>query len=123
MELVKVYKDFPMVMVQGREIFLTQKEWLLFNLLWEHRNMTCTRQLILEKVWMYNIEVETRVVDVYIGYLRKKLFGTALQGKILGIRPFGYRIIWDEGNLERYKCGCNCGVCQNCKHKPEVSIF
>ena len=35
--------------------------------------MVLTRDAILEKVWGYDVEVETNVVDVYIRHLRKKL--------------------------------------------------
>lgn len=69
---------------------LTQTEFQLLHYLLSNMNRVLTRDMILSHVWSYTPEVQTRVVDVYIGYLRKKL--GQLNGKeiIESVRGFGY---------------------------------
>ena len=56
-----------------KTISLTQTEFQLLHYLLSNRNRVLTRDMILSHVWSYTPEVQTRVVDVYVGYLRKKL--------------------------------------------------
>ena len=49
-----------------------------------------TRQMILSRIWEYSSDIETRVVDVYVGYLRKKI-DTGYEKKLIhSVRGFGY---------------------------------
>lgn len=78
------------VMVNGREVILTYKEFELLCYLFENRGVVLTRDKILSKIWGYNFDGETRTVDVHIRTLRQKL-GEA--GEIIEtIRGIGYRI-------------------------------
>lgn len=74
---------------------LTQTEFQLLHYLLSNKNRVLTRDMILSHVWSYTPEVQTRVVDVYIGYLRKKLGEEEGNEFIESVRGFGY-VIRDE---------------------------
>ncbi len=76
----------------GKKIDLTAKEFELLKYLMSNKFRVATRDSILYAVWGYSSEVETRVVDVHIGKLRKKLEeGTNIK-YIDAARGYGYRI-------------------------------
>ena len=52
---------------------LTKKEFELLHVLANNPNIVLSRTQILEYVWGYDFEVDTNVVDVFIGYIRKKM--------------------------------------------------
>jgi len=62
---IATYSDKP--------LNLTKIEFDLLTVLADHTNSVLTRNQLLELVWGYDFEAETNVVDVFIGYLRKKL--------------------------------------------------
>lgn len=76
----------------GKEIRLTQKEFLLLEYLMRNKGRVLSREMILDRVWSYASEVESRVVDVYVGYLRKKIDGQFEKKLIHCVRGFGYMI-------------------------------
>jgi DNA-binding response OmpR family regulator len=57
----------------GRELGLTTREFDVLLVLAEHPGQVLSRAQLLEHVWGYTWDVETNVVDVFIGYLRRKL--------------------------------------------------
>jgi DNA-binding response OmpR family regulator len=61
------------VMKENEEIPLTKREYELLLIFLQNVNRVLSRELILEKIWGYETEVETNVVDVYVRYLRNKL--------------------------------------------------
>jgi len=61
------------VKVNGKLIELTQTEFELLHYLMVNANRVLSREQILSHVWSQDPDIETRVVDVYIGYLRKKV--------------------------------------------------
>lgn len=78
---------------RGEEpITLTAKEFKLLEYLMINKGVVLSREAILDHVWMYSPEIETRVVDVYIGYLRKKIDGSRKRKLIKSFRGFGYTI-------------------------------
>jgi DNA-binding response OmpR family regulator len=59
---------------RGNEIInLTKREYELLLILMENINVVQSREELLKKVWGYDSEIETNVVDVYIRYLRNKI--------------------------------------------------
>lgn len=76
----------------GKIIPLTQKEFELLHYLMINKGRVLTREMILNKVWLYSPDIESRVVDVYIGYLRKKIDGNQKKKLIHSARGFGYSI-------------------------------
>ena len=72
----------------GRQVELTAREFALLEYLAQHVGETVSRTQLLEHVWDENYDGSTNVVDVYIGYLRKKLerpFGRALIRTVRGV--------------------------------------
>lgn len=74
----------------GKLIPLTHTEYSLLHYLILNQGRVITREMILSNVWSYSPDVESRVVDVYIGYLRKKLEGKGQKKLIHSVRGFGY---------------------------------
>jgi heavy metal response regulator len=76
----------------GQIIELSQREFALLELLIRHPNQVLTRTQIMEHVWNFNFYSETKVVDVYIGYLRRKIEQDFAYPLIHTIRGVGYRL-------------------------------
>ncbi len=65
--------DAVSVSVEGKPVRLTRREFELLRHLVENRNRVLSRDRLLERVWGYDRDVETRSVDVHVGRLRTKL--------------------------------------------------
>jgi len=76
----------------GKNISLSQHEFKLLQYLLSNKERVLTREMILNRVWEYSLDVDTRVVDVYIGYLRKKIDHGFNNQLIHSVRGFGYVI-------------------------------
>lgn len=74
--------------VQGQTIDLSAREFTLAETFLRHPNQVMSREQLLDQVWGYDYSPGSNVVDVYVGYLRKKL-GTDL---IETVRGMGYRL-------------------------------
>ncbi len=78
------------VTVGGKEIVLTLKEFELLKMLILNSGVVLTREQLLEDIWGYNFDGETRTVDVHVRSLRQKL---GKEGdRIETVRGVGYRI-------------------------------
>lgn len=75
-----------------RVIQLTPQEFKLLQYLMSNRGRILTREMILNRVWLYSPDIETRVVDVYMGYLRKKIDEGEDKKLIHSVRGFGYMV-------------------------------
>ena len=75
-----------------KQISLTAKEFALLEHLMSHVNKPVSRTAILEHVWGYDYDTLTNVVDVYIGYLRKKVDHGFSKALIHTVRDVGYKI-------------------------------
>jgi DNA-binding response OmpR family regulator len=82
--------DRHRVDVDGVEVKLTAKEFLLLQYLIEHRGRVLSRDVLLTDVWGYQYTGGTRTVDVHIRRLREKL--PFLAEAIVTIKQFGYRL-------------------------------
>ncbi len=71
-----------------RIIELTAREFALAEMFIRHPNQVLTREQLLSHVWGYDYEPGSNVVDVYVGYLRRKLGGNL----ITSVRGTGYRL-------------------------------
>lgn len=76
----------------GKHIQLTPQEFKLLQYLMGNKGRILTREMILNRVWLYSLDIETRVVDVYMGYLRKKIDQGFDKKLIHSVRGFGYMI-------------------------------
>jgi two-component system alkaline phosphatase synthesis response regulator PhoP len=82
------------VRVNGEEVALTYKEFLLLCLFVENRGMVLRREVLLDRVWGLGAERENRTLDVHIRTLRSKL-GSA-GNYIQTVRNVGYRFVGEE---------------------------
>ncbi|QSB13399.1 response regulator transcription factor [Natronosporangium hydrolyticum] len=75
------------VSVDGTEVELTAREFLLAETLARHPGQVLSREQLLDRVWGLGHDPGSNVVDVYIGYLRRKLGADVIQT----VRGMGYR--------------------------------
>lgn len=85
-----LYIDRHEVVVNGKKLMLTKKEFELLTYLIRNKNIVFTRERILEEVWGYDYAGDTNVVDVYICYIRGKIGQTQEKKYIYTIRGVGY---------------------------------
>jgi DNA-binding response OmpR family regulator len=76
----------------GRLIELSPREFAVLEFLMRHPDQVLTRTQIAEHVWNFDFYNESNVVDVYVGYLRRKLGDGADAPLIHTIRGVGYRL-------------------------------
>jgi DNA-binding response OmpR family regulator len=74
--------------VGGRVVELSAREFALAEMFFRHSGQVLSRQQLLSHVWGYAFEPGSNVVDVYVGYLRRKLG----KGLITSVRGMGYRL-------------------------------
>jgi DNA-binding response OmpR family regulator len=74
------------------------REYAVLEYFLRHPNQVLTRTQIAEHVWNFDFYNESNVVDVYIGYLRRKMEKAGGQTSIETIRGVGYRLVGTDGN-------------------------
>jgi DNA-binding response OmpR family regulator len=74
--------------VDGSTVELTAREFTMLETLMRHSDQVLSREQLLSHVWGYDYEPGSNVVEVYIGYLRRKLG----EGVIETARGMGYRL-------------------------------
>ncbi|MCK9901856.1 DNA-binding response regulator [Parafrankia colletiae] len=74
--------------VGSRSIDLTAREFLLAETFLRHPGQVLAREQLLSAVWGYDYDPGSNIVDVYVGYLRRKLGA----GTITTVRGMGYRL-------------------------------
>lgn len=78
---------------RGNKSFsLTPKEFKLLEYLLINKNQVLSREQILTAVWQYHYDIESRVIDMYIGTLRKKIDAGFKEKLIHSVRGFGYSL-------------------------------
>ncbi|MGH2546030.1 MAG: response regulator transcription factor [Actinomycetota bacterium] len=76
------------VLIGERSVELTAREFALAETFFRHPGQVLSREQLLSHVWGYDYDPGSNVVDVYVGYLRRKLG----EGRILTVRGMGYRL-------------------------------
>ena len=76
--------------MDGALLDLTAREFELLEVLARHAGMVLSRQQLLEQVWGYTFDVQTNVVDVFVGYLRRKLEAGGHERIIHTVRGHGF---------------------------------
>jgi heavy metal response regulator len=79
----------------GKIIELSPREFSLLEMLLRHPNQVLSRTQIIERVWNFDFYSDTNVVDVYIGYLRRKIDQGHDYPIIHTVRGIGYRLSWE----------------------------
>jgi two-component system, OmpR family, response regulator len=76
----------------GQRVRLSSTEFELLVYLLRHRGRVLSRAQILSAVWGYEHDPATNIVDVYIGYLRRRLSRADHPAPIFTVRTVGYRL-------------------------------
>jgi DNA-binding response OmpR family regulator len=76
------------VVVKGSDLELSAREYSMLEVLMRHPNQVMSREQLLSQVWGYDFDPASNVIDVYIGYLRKKLGSESIET----VRGAGYRL-------------------------------
>ncbi len=79
-----------------RMIDLSTTEYELLAFLMRHPNQVLPRDRIMERVWSYDFEGESNVLEVYVGYVRRKLEETSGSRLIQTVRSVGY-VLREDG--------------------------
>jgi DNA-binding response OmpR family regulator len=82
--------DTYVAVLGGRRVVLTAREYGVLDCLARHPGRTVTRVELLEEVWGEDFDGSPNVVDVYIGYLRRKLEGAGDARLIRTVRGVGF---------------------------------
>lgn len=76
------------VRASDREVELPAREFTLLETFLRHPGQVMSREQLLDRVWGYDYNPGSNIVDVYVGYLRKKLGGRCIET----VRGMGYRL-------------------------------
>lgn len=76
---------------EGKRIELSAREYSILEYLFRNEGRTLTREQIEEHIWNFDSSPGSNVVDVYIGYLRKKIDAPGIPSVIRTMRGLGYR--------------------------------
>jgi DNA-binding response OmpR family regulator len=74
---------------EGRTVDLTAREFTMLEVLIRHAGQVLSREQLLSHVWGYDYDPGSNVVDVYVGYLRRKLGSDSIET----VRGMGYRLL------------------------------
>lgn len=76
------------VQAAGKDVELSAREFTLLETFLSHPDQVLSREQLLSRVWGYDFDGGSNVVDVYVGYLRRKLGAEAIET----VRGMGYRL-------------------------------
>lgn len=96
---LKLVPGDRMVLIAGKEIVLTRKEYELLAILIQNPQRTFNRQELLDRIWGYDYDGSERAVDDLIKRLRRKLKESDSETNIQTIWGYGYRI---DGEVEKH---------------------
>ena len=87
-KIANLILDLPTrkVILDGQEIDLAAKEFSLLETFMSHPKQVMTREQLLDRVWGFDYDPGSNIVDVYVGYLRKKLGSNVIRT----VRGVGY---------------------------------
>jgi two-component system OmpR family response regulator len=75
------------------EVALTAREFSLAEFMIRRKGQVVSRNTIAEHVWDSELDIDSNVIEVYIGYLRRKLGDRRTRGLIETVRGIGYRLV------------------------------
>ena len=88
---ITIDADRHTVTLDGQDVRLTAKEFLLLQYLVQHRGRVLSRDVLLTDVWGYQYTGGTRTVDVHVRRLREKL--PILSSSLETVKQFGYKLV------------------------------
>lgn len=95
----KVYLDKHALTINYKKekASLTLKEFQVFELLLNNKNRILSKEIFIDRIWGLDDDVDERIVEVYISFIRKKIKLLQLPLKIQTVRGAGYRL---EGAMD-----------------------
>jgi DNA-binding response OmpR family regulator len=75
--------------VTGKAVDLSAREFALAEVFFRHPGQVLGREQLLSQVWGYDYDPSSNIIDVYVGYLRRKLG----RNRIESVRGLGYRLL------------------------------
>ena len=75
--------------VAGKTVDLSAREFALAEVFFRHPGQVLGREQLLSQVWGYDYDPSSNIIDVYVGYLRRKLG----RNRIESVRGLGYRLV------------------------------
>jgi DNA-binding response OmpR family regulator len=93
--------DLRSAMVRGRTVPLSAREFAMARAFIENEGRLLSREQLLSRVWGYDFDGSSNVVDVYVGYLRNKLGPE----RFLSVRGAGYRFVAAPAALSQSPSG------------------
>ncbi|MEY4762956.1 MAG: hypothetical protein RLZZ200_2812 [Pseudomonadota bacterium] len=89
----EINNDTRQLLVNGKEVELTQKEFELACYMFHNRGKLLSRVHLLEKIWGISADVDTRTIDTHVSRIRRKLAISPDNGwQIIPVYGYGYRI-------------------------------
>jgi two-component system response regulator PrrA len=89
---LRIEPERQQVFIGGREVMLTKREFDLLAALASRPGVVFTRAELLSHVWGYPDDVQTNVVDVFVGYLRRKLEAEGEARVVQTVRGRGFTL-------------------------------
>jgi DNA-binding response OmpR family regulator len=83
------------IKVDGRTVDLPAREFTLAETFFRHPGQVLSREQLLDRVWGFDYNPGSNIVDVYVGYLRKKLGSDLIET----VRGMGYRLRLNNRHL------------------------
>lgn len=81
---------------RGRPVELTAKEYVILQYLMQNADTVVSKLQIMDNAWDANFEGSENIVEVYVGYLRKKIDVPFGVNTLQTVRGMGYRLVPDE---------------------------
>ncbi|MFC5407626.1 response regulator transcription factor [Cohnella soli] len=89
---LELQRTNQIVMQGGREVQLSPREYQILDLLLQNKGRTLSREVILDKVWGLDADVNLKAIDAIVKLIRKKLEPSASRELIQSVRGIGYKI-------------------------------
>ena len=86
-----LHRTSQIISCGNEEIQLSPREFQLLDLLLQNKGQVLTREVILDRIWGYDADVSTKIVDATVKLLRKKLEKIDKQHSLHSIRGVGYK--------------------------------
>ncbi len=92
LENMIIYPEQRRITIEGEDVSFTAREFDLFSQLAHEPGRSFSRELLLEKIWGYDYEGDTRAVDDTIKRIRKKMREKGARPELTTVRGYGYRL-------------------------------
>lgn len=89
---LELHRNNQIAKIGGEEMKLSPREFQILDLLVQNKGLTLSREVILDKVWGLDAEVNLKTIDATVKLIRKKLGSSFAQELIRSVRGVGYRI-------------------------------